>query len=866
MEQIFQAEFDDSKIFESLDKIEQGVLDIGDAAKKTDAELEKAFDGGVVDGVIEGIKDAQREYAKLTDAAKTLRGALRTATNPDAIKLYERALRDTEKGMKQLEQTAKQAGVNLKEVNREGGLGKQVFNEFFGQFTKVFLIAEAIRKVIDFTKYAVDLAAQTKLATLQFTAFLGSAEKAGDAVGRLQAFAGKKFLNTQDVLQAGKSLLAFGENVENLETVLSEIADISAATGKNFNELVTIFGKARAAGILYAEDINQLVDAGIPIIQEFAKQMGVSADQVKKLASEGKISFEELELAFFNLTTAGGKFADQAEQNAETVGGAWRGLLAELEPIIAKVGGFFEDVATKSLNAVSQFVKDVKTFGGAAFFGATTATDEVGAFFDVPVKASEDALKRQNELEEAAAKRRAELARKTTKDLAKEAEKRRKDRLAEFDRLLEDVDRQADALDIDTTFNPIERVEKQYAAALEAATKLQNDLIKVADTPKQKEAIKASMERLFKEIVAAYDEELSKAEIELEKLKGGKIREALNPLPPLTTLRRDVTDIFRELQLAIAVFEIDNRKKTLGELLGLSDDQVDGLKEATKQVLDSISQIADARVQAAEEVTRQRQKDLQEAQDFLIRQQELAAEGLANDTDLAKQEVERQRELRDAALKEEAKARRAQILLDSVSQISSLITASANIFKSLSVIPFAGIPLAIATIATMFGAFAKAKSDALKSAAVPKFRKGTKLEGRSHEAGGLAISDEHGNIVGEAEGDEWLIGTRPSREHDRFLERLNKGEFAGVNLDALFRTGASNPITEAAPRIERIEREFREIRETQHTAALAQAYYSAAADIVRAIEEKEVVTPLTNYRVMKKRGRNTYTKIVREEK
>lgn len=866
MEQIFQAEFDDSKIFESLDKIEQGVLDIGDAAKKTDAELEKAFDGGVVDGVIEGIKDAQREYAKLTDAAKTLRGALRTATNPDAIKLYERALRDTEKGMKQLEQTAKQAGVNLKEVNREGGLGKQVFNEFFGQFTKVFLIAEAIRKVIDFTKYAVDLAAQTKLATLQFTAFLGSAEKAGDAVGRLQAFAGKKFLNTQDVLQAGKSLLAFGENVENLETVLSEIADISAATGKNFNELVTIFGKARAAGILYAEDINQLVDAGIPIIQEFAKQMGVSADQVKKLASEGKISFEELELAFFNLTTAGGKFADQAEQNAETVGGAWRGLLAELEPIIAKVGGFFEDVATKSLNAVSQFVKDVKTFGGAAFFGATTATDEVGAFFDVPVKASEDALKRQNELEEAAAKRRAELARKTTKDLAKEAEKRRKDRLAEFDRLLEDVDRQADALDIDTTFNPIERVEKQYAAALEAATKLQNDLIKVADTPKQKEAIKASMERLFKEIVAAYDEELSKAEIELEKLKGGKIREALNPLPPLTTLRRDVTDIFRELQLAIAVFEIDNRKKTLGELLGLSDDQVDGLKEATKQVLDSISQIADARVQAAEEVTRQRQKDLQEAQDFLIRQQELAAEGLANDTDLAKQEVERQRELRDAALKEEAKARRAQILLDSVSQISSLITASANIFKSLSVIPFAGIPLAIATIATMFGAFAKAKADALKSAAVPKFRKGTKLEGRSHEAGGLAISDEHGNVVGEAEGDEWLIGTRPSREHDRFLERLNKGEFAGVDLDRLFRPGASNPITEAAPRIERIEREFREIRETQHTAALAQAYYSAAADIVRAIEEKEVVTPLTNYRVMKKRGRNTYTKIVREEK
>lgn len=312
--------------------------------------------------------------------------------------------------------------------------------------------------------------------------------------------------------------------------------------------------------------------------------------------------------------------------------------------------------------------------------------------------------------------------------------------------------------------------------------------------------------------------------------------------------------------------EGDGQKKTLLERLGFDEKGIEGLKEAGKQVVASLSQIADARVKAAEQTTRLREKDLQEAQEFLIRQQELAAEGLANDSDLAKQEVAKQKELRDAALKEEAKARRAQILLDSAGQISALLTASANIFKALSPIQFAGIPLAIATIGVMFAAFAKAKADALKAAAIPKFRKGTRLEGRSHEEGGLAISDQHGNIVGEAEGDEWLIGTRPSREHDKFLERLNKGEFQGVNLNSLFRPSASNPITEAAPRIERIEREFREVRETQHTAALATAYRDAAREIVQAIEEKEVVMPLKDYKIMKKRGRNTFTTIVREEK
>lgn len=873
MDEIFRAEFDDSKILGSLDKIEQGILGIGDAAKKTDEEMEKAFDAGVVEGVVTGIKDAQREYAKLADAARTLRGALRGATNPEAIKLYEKALRDTEKGMKELETTAKRAGINLKEVSKEVSVGKQVFNEFFGQFTKAFLIAEAIRKVIDFTKYAVELAQQTKLATLQFTAFLGSAEKAGDAVGKLQAFARAKFLDTGAVLQAGKSLLAFGEDVENLETVLSQIADISAATGKNFNELVTIFGKARAAGILYAEDINQLVDAGIPIIQEFAKQMGVSADQVKKLASEGKISFEELELAFFNLTAAGGTFADQAEQNAETVGGAWRGLLAELEPAIQKIGDFFGEIATKSLNTVSQFVKDVKTFGGAAFLGATTAQEEIGAFFDIPVQATAEALEKQKQLEEAAAKRRLELAQKTTKQLKDEAEKRRKDRLAEFDQLLEDVDSQARALAIEGTFNPVARVQAEYADALRAARELEKRLVSLADTPEQKALVKKSMERFFDELLLQYNEELSKAEEKINEIRKGLGNELL-PLPQSDALVDDLAfrakDTIKKLQIAARVaIEDQVNPPTLAEILGISQEGLEGLKDATEQVLASIAEIAEAQVKAAEERTRQRERDLQEAQDFLIRQQELAAQGLANDTDLAKQQVEKQKELRDAALKEEAKARRTAILLDAAQQVSSLITSSANIFKSLSALGPFGIGLAVATIATMFGAFAKAKSEALKAAAIPKLRKGGKIEGRSHEAGGELARSDSGDFY-ELENGEWVIGTKPSREHDRFFERVNDGETAGYDLDAMFNRYKSdnyrNPITEAAPRIERLEKQHREIRETQHTKALTDAYYTAAREIVTAIQEKEVVTPLADYKVIKKRGRNTDITIVRAEK
>lgn len=861
---VFEEMFSDEKALKYLEDIEKQLVDVGKAADKTGQELEEAFNPDFGLGVADGLNDLKKKYAELQASARTLRSALRNATDPTAIKLYQKGIAELDGGMKTLEKTAKTAGVNLKEVNKEVSTGKQVFREFFGEFTKAALITAAIQQVIRFTKFAIELSQQTALATKQFEAFTGSAEKAGDIVSRLQGFSAAKFLDTGEVLQAGKALLAFGEEADNLEPVLSRVADISAATGKNFNELVTIYGKARAAGVLYAEDINQLVDAGIPIIQEFAKQMGVSTSEVKKLASEGKIGFEELQLAFFNLTTEGGKFADQAELNAFTIGGAWKGLIAELTPAIEGVGNFFSLTIQKVINESRGFVKDMKEL-----FGVTTAKQ--GAFFDIPVEEGKAELNELQKLEEAAAKRRAELAAQSSKQAADAAAKRRQQRLDEFNQILADVDAQAAALDLSTTFNPIERVEKENAAALKAAGELQKKLVELATTPEQKAAIEASMARLFEEIQASYREELFKAGQELEKLKGGKIREALIPLPQAGTIDDDLKfraqGVLQSLSDAADDFIAGQEPRSLAEILGLSEEGLEGLKDAANQVIDSLGEIADARVKEADAAVDAAERRVNAAQEALIREQDLAEQGLANNTDLARQQLDTAKKLQEEAEKERAKAIRTQILLDAASQISSLITSSASIFKSLAPLGPFGIAGAIATIAVMFGAFAKAKSDALKAAAIPKFRKGGKLEGPAHEYGGIAISDNDGNVYGEAEGGEWIVNRQGSREHDRFLNRLNKGEFAGVDLNQYIPTsGGSAVLSDSARRIERVDRERREIEVGQNYAAIVAAHERAANSIVTAIREQPEIYPLTNYKVRRRKGRNTYTEIVREEK
>lgn len=174
---------------------------------------------------------------------------------------------------------------------------------------------------VDFARGAIKAVADYEAVQISLETFLGSAEAAKTLFAELEQFSIKTPFTPEQVNDAAKSLLAFGTPVEELQTTLSRIGDVASATGKDFNELSVIYGKARVQGTLFAEDINQLTEAGVPVIQLFADQLGVSAGEVKKLGSEGKISFANLEQAFATLTSEGGRFFGLTEALSESTAG-----------------------------------------------------------------------------------------------------------------------------------------------------------------------------------------------------------------------------------------------------------------------------------------------------------------------------------------------------------------------------------------------------------------------------------------------------------------------------------------------------------------------------------------------------------------
>ncbi|MFM9060484.1 MAG: tape measure protein, partial [Bacteroidota bacterium] len=220
-------------------------------------------------------------------------------------------------------------------------------------------------QIIQFGKGAIEAAGNFQGLQISFETFLGSAEKAQTVLAELQEFSALTPFTGEQVQQAGKALLAFGVASEDLKKTLTEIGDISAGTGKNFNELAVIYGKARTAGVLYAEDINQLVEAGIPVIEEFAKQLGTSPAAVKKLASEGQISFKNLQQAFADLTSEGGRFGGLTEKLSQSLPGRISTLKDNFEQLQRSVGEgllpVFEGLVDIASNVI-EFFKNIGTF------------------------------------------------------------------------------------------------------------------------------------------------------------------------------------------------------------------------------------------------------------------------------------------------------------------------------------------------------------------------------------------------------------------------------------------------------------------------------------------------------------------------
>lgn len=267
--------------------------------------------------------------------------------------------KDVERLERQLKQFERSAGKSVKQTERK-------LDRLAGGFRRVGKAAGSIGKkmstfvtapIVAAGVAGVRAAGKLEQYEVALTTMTGSAETAGRVLGQFTDMAARTPFKQNEIISAGRQLLAFGVSADKVAGTLRRIGDVSAGIGAPVGEIAEIFGKARVQGTLFAEDLNQLAGRGIPIFSELASVMGVNADQVKKLASEGEVGFAEMEEVFRRLTGEGGQFNNMMQAQSQTLNGKLSTAIDNVQLALVDLVEGFVPLIKDALDTITEWIE-----------------------------------------------------------------------------------------------------------------------------------------------------------------------------------------------------------------------------------------------------------------------------------------------------------------------------------------------------------------------------------------------------------------------------------------------------------------------------------------------------------------------------
>nr|DAQ17433.1 MAG TPA: tail length tape measure protein [Caudoviricetes sp.] len=255
-------------------------------------------------------------------------------------------------------------------------------------------------------------------------------------------------------------------------------------------------------------------------------------------------------------------------------------------------------------------------------------------------------------------------------------------------------------------------------------------------------------------------------------------------------------------------------------------ERADGFKQsildASEFAIENLKSVAQARVEAAEKAVQAAEKEVSARQKVLDAEIQARANGYANNVATAQKELDFARKQQEKALRDKKKAQKQQERIDTLMQASSLVTATANLWKDLGL-------AAIPAIALMWGsfAFAKIKASQLSKASdqTEEYGDGT-VEmidyGGSHASGNdVDLGTTKDGKRRRVERGEYfaVINKRSSQRYRRLvpdlINSLNKGTFEQKYLNAY--SGAdevTNIMQGGNVDLSNVERDLKSIKES----------------------------------------------------
>ncbi len=207
-----------------------------------------------------------------------------------------------------------------------GGLGGAI-----GKLAAAFSLIQAAKFVFVST-------AEIETQTRSLQVLTGSAEKAGQIIKDLQQLGATTPFTSTELIDSAKRLQAFGVETNKVVETTRRLADVSGATGAELQGLVTAYGQVQAKGRLQGEELLQFQERGVALQQVLREEYKLSGEEFQDALEDGRISAQAVEYAIQKLTAAGGKYADGAVAQSDTLAGRLSTLQDAVQNLASRLG------------------------------------------------------------------------------------------------------------------------------------------------------------------------------------------------------------------------------------------------------------------------------------------------------------------------------------------------------------------------------------------------------------------------------------------------------------------------------------------------------------------------------------------------
>lgn len=252
-------------------------------------------------------------------------------------------------------------GVDNSKFNKGVQSSESAFSRFGGKVTGIIAGLGIAKLGTDMMKLGIQTNASLEQSGVAWTTLLGTQEKSKKMLDDITKFAASTPFSKMGVDEMAKQLNNADFKGQALFDQLRKFGDMGSAFGiqeDSLKEMVRQYSQVQQAGVAYTEDLNILQDRGIPIYKALAEVTGTNVAEVKKMASEGKISADIYNKAIDGIAK---NTSGAMEAQSKTFNGMMSTVKDNFEMIIGKVMKPFFELAKGGLGIVADALDYVNT-------------------------------------------------------------------------------------------------------------------------------------------------------------------------------------------------------------------------------------------------------------------------------------------------------------------------------------------------------------------------------------------------------------------------------------------------------------------------------------------------------------------------